>query len=274
MTGTPKTTGRVARTALTPNITAQKEQAKRRLMGFIDTTPFLFVSPHTYPLFAPYRASGKQADARRASGRMPRVLAIAISTLIHMDDPCWHSEERRLDLMAGWMKLSDKLGFYHSRSSTQFVRDCFTIMSRQPIESLDPVIAVEDYHFNTPSRSEYKSVTFTAPYVKAAVSDLREIPVSAVANLRSGALALDVLVLAALYVPERGRLVMPLAVLTNVLPSVKRFSYADRRDRLVDELNGAQNMWRFAFEDDEQALVVTDTQADTESDAMPCAQLQ
>lgn len=255
-----KKQGSVAKKALTPNLLQRREEAWRILEGKKKDIQFFVVSADTYPLFAPSRLSTGMQE--RPVARYPRILSILLSTIIHDNASCWNPETRRITFDKEWLRYCDVLGIFRSKISRDGIYKCFQLMSSMPTDSPTPLIAVEDYSFD--SKGRYQNyVTLTQQYADAAAQSLREIPVSALRELRHGFLVLDLLVLAALYVPERGQLAMPFSVLRALLSGMQSLQSVPHRNEIINQLNDAQNMWDYSYNNG--VLYATDTQADMNS---------
>ena len=224
-----------------------------------DTVPqarhFGVIRPDTYPFYAPYRVVSKTNWSPQPAGRVPRLLSAIFSTLIHYNDPCWDPDTRTIWLEDGWTNITKTLNIYASATSRTIIHDCLEKMRRTPTASIRQCIAIESLDLDRDGRGAHKrSVTLTSQYVRACQQDLREVSFITMHDL-TGAAALDLYALAALYAPDDGQLRATRGFLAQMLPGTKRrLGTPDRRDLMLAQLNAAQDRWVYKADGDEIAI--------------------
>ena len=203
-----------------------------------------FVSADTYPLNSPYR----QLDTP-LTGRMYRILNIAVTTSIVKDDDTWDKATRTLTIPGGFRTLLRRMGASTARDTSIRIREILEALTATTIPTPDggQVTPIERLALSDKGVVGTR-VTFNATYVDMTLTNPKRIPLNAIAGTPRAPFGIDMLVLAALYCPDDRRLIIPKDELPRILPkhALQTLTPSSVRARL-NRLNTAQTWWKFAL---------------------------
>lgn len=211
-----------------------------------------YVSALTYPMFAPYRN-----NENKIYGRLPRLIAVVMATLIHVGDPCWDPMNRRIYLGRGWRQLCRCLGIFNSALSRRDVYTALENMRNEDIPGFIPVRAIDETHFDEKKTNDMY-VMLSREYCDQVRKEVHEISIAGLYNLKPSVILVDLMALAALYAPENRRLVIPSTTLRKIFPDV--YLQEGKLCKNLKKLNGAQNVWRFEIMGDSIVVMPSDMQ--------------
>lgn len=203
-----------------------------------------YLTAESYPLFAPYRAKTKNSF----SGRVPRLLSIIITTLINTPSREWDAETRTLTIGDDFFFLANKCGLNSGGDGRTTVRNQLLMLSSVQFTGADGVKVTPVEHTEITADSltiEHRKITFTEPFVKMMTRNVRQMPLKCLYPNAGSAIAIDLLVLAALYCPNDHRLIIERADLPSLLPASRQSLSKQNLLNRFKELNDSQNEWTY-----------------------------
>lgn len=221
-----------------------------------------WVTAPTYPIFMPYKSA--YGSYTPYSGKLPRLMSIAMTTLVLTHDSAYDPSTRTLFLSGSWQRLARQIKLLNGGQSRDKLADLLDAYENQPFPTTDGDIIVAE-STGTAQTLGQRWVRFTPEYERLMTGfPKKPVPME---DMPHNTVELDLWMLAILYCPESQPLQIPTRDLSAVLPETgERKSHATLYRQSAKNLNDGQTRWAFTYED---ADGLTITPADCPADAEP-----
>lgn len=178
----------------------------------------LYVSRDAYPFAAPYRDKSDLND-RDGTGRLPRIIAMIVATIIMEEQRSWYGTNRTL-MVEGFDPYLARLSLRVSGRGRALFDAALRAFSSMHVTTRDGerVLVCDGSLLGDDVPWSERRLRLSERYVELVVSGARRVSVDAVIACGQDVLALDLLALAVCETPSDRRLLVTFEALSRVLP--------------------------------------------------------